>query len=132
MVEKDSPSNTPQIVLFDKIASKYFMVWIWSIVVGISTTTSLSLISYPTRSRGSFFVLLMSPLFFLSALCLIKAWYGIIRFFDYYIVPTFFYGESNPKDSERFLKNSVRFSFLSLALRLLLSLVDLTLNVTSF
>jgi hypothetical protein len=128
----------------ERVASRYFSIWVWSIVVGVSTTTTLSLTNYFIRSKGSFLSILIAPLFFMSAMSLLMGWYGTVRFFDTFILQLF---TGDPPDYERyssedlekrhyydryragrFLSMSVRFAVIGVAFRLLLSLADILLS----
>jgi hypothetical protein len=137
----NSPSSTWPIGWIDGVASRYFTIWVWSIVIGVATTTTLSLTNYYIRSKGEFLALLIASLFSLSAGSLLFAWYAIIRFFDAYIL-RLFVGEPiddrsldalhQRKRAGRYLETSVRFAFLGLAFRLTLSLADILLGSIGF
>jgi hypothetical protein len=121
--QKDLPDR------IDAIAQKYFTVWVWSIVVGIITTTTFSLINYRAGSRGSFLALLTAPLLAASCACALVAWLYIVEFIRGFIIPTFFYNESKYKAAApRTLLNAVRWGVLSLIFRLALAVADLLLD----
>jgi hypothetical protein len=130
-------ADQQRVAQVDEIASKYFAVWVWSIVIGISTTTAYSLNNFYPRSRGSFLIFLLEPLLILSAIFCILSWYRIIVILERCIIPAFF-GRAELVGTEkdrhllaRDLSLAVRFSFISLIFRLLLSVADLALNTFS-
>ena len=126
--------QSPQQSWIVQIATKYFSVWIWSIVIGITTSTSLSLVNYFPRARGAFLVLLLAPLLALSGICVLASWFVAIRFLDRYLLPIFFGDGRDFRvdfDAARLLSRAVRFSLLALAFRVLLSVADLILSSTS-
>jgi hypothetical protein len=126
----------------EQVASRYFSIWVWSIVVGVTTSTTFSVTNYVVRSKGSFINLLIVPLYALSAVALLSGWWGTIRFFDTYILQLFLGrrpGDGDPKElaerdfderyrAGRYLRMAVRFAFVGLAFRLLLSLADILLS----
>ena len=123
---------TPQGKWIEQIAAKYFSIWIWSIVIGITTSTSISLVNYFPRARGPMLVVLLAPLAAFSAFFTLAAWYSVIRVLEKYILPTFFGSEEvvpvDPHVAKRLLAVAVRFSLLALTFRLLLSIADLALS----
>jgi hypothetical protein len=130
----NSSQPTPRWRWIELIATKYFSVWIWSVVIGITTGVSFSLVNFFPRARGSFLVLLLAPLQILSAICVLVSWFALLRFLDGYIIPIFFGEEGGYRvapNPERFLSSAVRYSLGALAFRLLLSLADLLLSSTS-
>ena len=129
MVANSSPNVEPSWV--ERIANKYFAAWVWSIVIGITSTSSLSLVNYYPRARGPFLLILLVPLLVFGALAALAAWYSLVRYFERYIVPVFFFGapsQDRQGNPHVFLERAVRYSFASLAFRLLLSLADLALS----
>lgn len=121
--------------IFGMAASKYFAIWIWSIVIGIATTTTFSLTNYNVRSRGDFLALLLVPLFLMSATALLAAWLSIIRFFRVYLLPIIFSEGLPPTRHPEYnslaanaLRSAMQFSIIGLAFRLVLSVADIALN----
>jgi hypothetical protein len=123
-----SSGPTPQQRWIEEIAAKYFSVWIWSIVLGITTSTSFSLVNYFPRARGPLLVLLLAPLMIASAFSVLISWFAVVRFFDQYILPTFFGGGKVDPLAKRFLFQAVVSSLMALAFRLMLSIADLALS----
>jgi len=76
----------------------------------------------------------MAPLLLLSAITALGAWYSLIRFLEDTILPIFFEDREQEltKRAQSRLRYAVRFSFISIALRLLLSVLDLALNPFGF
>jgi hypothetical protein len=130
-VAQGPDQSPPQWEKIEQIAAKYFSVWIWSIVIGITTSASFSLIGYVPRARGSLFLLLLTPLLVLSAAAILASWVVTLRYLDRYVIPIFF-GEDeayrvDPK-AQRLLSSAIRYSLLALAFRLILSIVDYLLS----
>lgn len=114
---------------FDVLARRYFSIWIWSIVVGVTTTTTFSLMNFSFRSSGSTINMLIVPLYLLSGLVALMAWASIVQFFDRGILHWFTSGEEIPAKTGLILSRALKFSFLALALRVITGAVEIALNV---
>jgi hypothetical protein len=129
-----SSHPSPQWTWIEQIAAKYFSVWIWSIVIGMTTGTGVSLINFFPRARGSYLVLLLAPILVISAFCVLAAWLALLRFLEGYVIPVFFGADEQYRVSPKakvHLSAAVRYSLGALAFRLLLSIADLLLSSTS-
>jgi hypothetical protein len=114
-----------------EVAGKYFAIWVWSIVIGVATTTTFSLTGFSIRSRGGFLSILLVPLFAISALFMLAAWMSVLSFFRAYILPLIFAPDFRVEGGAvRALERAVRFAVWGLAFRLLLSLADLALSAS--
>lgn len=128
-MERDESQIESGSPLIREVASRYFAVWVWSIVIGVATTTTFSLTGFSIRSRGAFLAILLVPLFALSAIFVLAAWISVLRFFRGHILPLIFNGPCDSNDRAiAALSSAVRFAVLGLAFRLLLSLADMLLS----
>lgn len=118
----------------DQIARKYFFIWIWSIVVGITTTIAISLVNYFPRSRGLELVALVGPLYLASSMSILAALFGVLRYLTSFIIPVL--ADRRPDNeflsAQRYLIRAVQFSMLAMAFRLMLAIADLALGSVPF
>lgn len=116
------PADLPSRI--DTIARKYFIVWIWSIIVGVVTSNSMVLMSYRPQSKGPFLAILTIPLLAITGLFTLMAWYAVLRFLNSYIIPTFFYEKKPKEESSRYLRVSVQASIIAIVTNVLLNIAD--------
>ena len=86
----NSSQPAPPWSRIEEIAAKYFSVWVWSIVTGMATGETFSLINYFPRARGSLLLVPLIPLLALSAICVLSSWIALLRFFEGFVIPVFF------------------------------------------
>jgi hypothetical protein len=117
----------------ERILAKYVTIWVWSILVGINTTVTLSFVS-GVRSRGPEVMLLIGPLFAVGVLATLAAWYFIVNYLRIFIVPNFFWTSSGDLEKDPRAWRSIRligsFLFYAITFRLLLVLLDVGLSST--
>ena len=132
-VDGDGEADDPGIALADRLARKYFVIWIWSVVVGIVTTNSLSIWSFHPSARGPLLILLIGPLMAICGSFTIGAWWFILRFLQGYILPVFFWERENePRRRAAALGTAVQMTVFAVIFRLLLAVADFYLEATGF
>jgi hypothetical protein len=119
----------------DRILSKYVTIWVWSILVGLNTTVTFSLVS-GVRSRGPEALTLIGPVLLLGVLAALVAWYFLIRYLHFFVVPNFFWNlpEDLARDPRSWqpIQRAGSFMLIALAFRLLLVLLDFVFSSGSF
>lgn len=108
----------------DRIARKYFIVWIWSIVVGVVTSNSMVLINYRPQAKGIFVATLTVPLLAATAMFTLYAWFAVLRFLSVYIIPAFFYEKQPPEETAHLLRTSVMASIMAILTNVALNIAD--------
>jgi hypothetical protein len=117
----------------DRVLSKYVTIWVWSILVGINTTVTFSFVG-GVRSRGPSVLVFLGPLFVAGVLAALIAWYFIVRYLRFFIVPNFFWTSSGDLEQDPRAWGSIRyiglFLLIAISFRLALTILDLALSYT--
>jgi len=87
---------------YDDLLSKYSIIWIWSIIVGINTTIGFSLYEYNSRNYG-FLGLPNIALSGIAAFCCIASWLNLYKVLRLIILPQLF----NQKRASKPLNNNL-------------------------
>jgi hypothetical protein len=119
---------------FDRVLAKYVTIWVWSILVGINTTVTFSFIGSGLRARGPSALTFLGPVYLAGAICTMVAWYYVVRYLRYFIVPNFFWTSTGELEQDPRAWGSIRtigiFLFLSIFFRMLLALFDFAFSST--
>src|SRR5258708_29404644 len=128
-------SGEEPIPSWDSALTKYVHVWLWSILVGATTSLAFSFLSYRGGKWGVLGLGLVAILSF-GALAVLGSLLPLGRFLFGYLLPVFFASaEVGARDRERAglrLYQSFRYIILAILARLLMAAVELALSSTSF
>jgi hypothetical protein len=116
----------------DRVLSKYITIWVWSILVGVNTSMTFSLINANIRSRGTEVFLLLGPVYLIASASTLVSWYFVVKYLRFFIVPKFFWSNPGPMEHDPRAWGSIRsigsWMLLAIALRLLLAGIDLVFS----
>jgi|SRR6516162_9601957 hypothetical protein len=128
-------SNVDRILAkIDGVLAKYITVWVWSVLVGINTSLTFSFVGYSLRSRGPTVLVVLGPVYVAGMLATMFAWWFVVSYLRFFIVPNFFWTSSGDLERDRRAWGTIRLIGLSLlvaiGLRLVLTILDFLLSST--
>jgi hypothetical protein len=128
-----APNDKPA---WDIAFTKYVHVWIWSILLGATTSTGYLFLSYrPIGKWGALGAALIAILAF-GALSVLAALYLLARFLLGYLLPLFF-ADADVSNTDKMqaglrLSQSLRFLILAILARFIMTAAELLLSTRDF
>jgi hypothetical protein len=117
---------------WDRLLIKYVYVWLWSVLLGTTTTVAFSFISYRSERWGILGIGLVA-LQLIGGMCVAVALFALARFLQGFMLPIFFGGEesdrSQQKSAARLLGRSFRYLIFAVIFRFLMSATELVLSL---
>ncbi len=117
---------------WDRLLIKYVYVWLWSVLLGTTTTVAFSFISYRSERWGLLGVGLVA-LQLVGGVCVAVSLLTLARFLQGFILPIFFGGDEGNLNQQisaaRLLGRSFMFLIFAVIFRFLMSATELVLSL---